>query len=81
MEAAFGSLFFCNPIIIVMKRYSALQLQEKINAYIAKLAYGTPNGLYEPIAYELSLGGKRWARFPYTCWMTWRSQPPGEEGE
>lgn len=59
MEAAFGSLFFCNPIIIVMKRYSALQLQEKINAYIAKLAYGTPNGLYEPIAYELSLGGKR----------------------
>ena len=40
--------------------YSAPQLLEKINAYLASMPYARPpKGLYEPIKYELSLGGKR----------------------
>ncbi|MBE6274841.1 MAG: polyprenyl synthetase family protein [Bacteroides sp.] len=40
--------------------YSAPQLLEKVNAYLAQMPYARPpQGLYEPIAYELSLGGKR----------------------
>ena len=40
--------------------YSAPQLLEKINAYLASMPYvRAPKGLYEPIKYELSLGGKR----------------------
>lgn len=40
--------------------YSAAQLLDKINGYIKNMPYArTPMGLYEPIAYELSLGGKR----------------------
>ncbi len=40
--------------------YSATQLLEKVNAYIKQMPYARPPmGLYEPIAYELSLGGKR----------------------
>lgn len=36
------------------------QLLEKINDYISHLAYGKqPEGLYEPIQYAMSLGGKR----------------------
>ena len=42
-----------------MKKYSASQLLQMVNSCIASLAYGKPEGLYEPIAYELSLGGKR----------------------
>ena len=39
---------------------SANQLLEKINGYIKSMPYSRPPmGLYEPIAYELSLGGKR----------------------
>lgn len=40
--------------------YSASQILEKVNAYIKQMPYARPPmGLYEPIAYELSLGGKR----------------------
>lgn len=40
--------------------YSAAQLLEKVNAYIKQMPYARPPmGLYEPIAYELALGGKR----------------------
>ena len=43
-----------------MKTYSANQLLDKVNAYLEKMPYDRPpHGLYEPIAYELSLGGKR----------------------
>lgn len=43
-----------------MKIYSANQLLDKINAYLAQMSYARPPyGLYEPITYELSLGGKR----------------------
>ena len=40
--------------------FSAAELLEKINAHIANLQFTrTPQGLYDPIAYVLSLGGKR----------------------
>lgn len=40
--------------------YSSSQLLEKINAYIKHMPYSRePRKLYEPIEYELSLGGKR----------------------
>lgn len=40
--------------------YTAQQLLDKVNAYLEKMPYARPpQGLYEPIAYELSLGGKR----------------------
>ena len=43
-----------------MKIYTASQLLDKINAYLEQMPYmRPPKGLYEPIAYELSLGGKR----------------------
>lgn len=43
-----------------MKTYSASQLLEKINAYLQEMPYSrAPKGLYAPIEYELSLGGKR----------------------
>ena len=43
-----------------MKTYTASQLLDKINAYLEQMPYmKPPKGLYEPIAYELSLGGKR----------------------
>ena len=43
-----------------MKTYAAAQLLDKVNAYIKSMPYARPpQGLYEPIAYELSLGGKR----------------------
>ena len=43
-----------------MKTYTASQLLDKINAYLEQIPYmRPPKGLYEPIAYELSLGGKR----------------------
>ena len=43
-----------------MKQYTAPQLLDKVNAYIKQMPYSRPpKGLYEPIAYELSLGGKR----------------------
>ena len=43
-----------------MKTYTASQLLDKINAYLEQMPYmRPPKGLYEPIAYELSLGGKR----------------------
>ena len=43
-----------------MKTYTAPQLLDKVNAYLAQMPYARPpQGLYEPIAYELSLGGKR----------------------
>lgn len=44
----------------MMISYSASQLLEKVNAYIGQMSYARPpQGLYAPIAYELSLGGKR----------------------
>ena len=43
-----------------MITYSAPQLLDKVNAYLEQMPYSRPpKGLYEPIAYELSLGGKR----------------------
>ena len=43
-----------------MKIYTASQLLDKVNAYLEQMPYmRPPKGLYEPIAYELSLGGKR----------------------
>ena len=40
--------------------YTASQLLDKINKYIADIQFTpTPSGLYEPIEYTLSLGGKR----------------------
>ena len=40
--------------------YSAQQLLDKVNAYLKQMPYSRPpKGLYEPIAYELDLGGKR----------------------
>ena len=43
-----------------MNQYSAPRLLDKINAYLKRMPYARPpKGLYEPIAYELSLGGKR----------------------
>ena len=43
-----------------MMTYSAPQLLDKVNAYLNQMPYSRPpKGLYEPIAYELSLGGKR----------------------
>ena len=43
-----------------MKQYTAPQLLDKVNAYLKQMPYSRPpKGLYEPIAYELSLGGKR----------------------
>ena len=43
-----------------MKTYTASQLLDKMNAYLEQMPYmKPPKGLYEPIAYELSLGGKR----------------------
>ena len=43
-----------------MKTYTAPQLLDKVNAYLKSMRYSRPpKGLYEPIAYELSLGGKR----------------------
>ena len=39
---------------------TAHELLEKVNAYIKQMPYARPPmGLYEPISYELSLGGKR----------------------
>ena len=43
-----------------MKTYTAPQLLDKVNEYLKQMPYfRPPQGLYEPIAYELSLGGKR----------------------
>lgn len=43
-----------------MKTYNANQLLDKVNAFMKQMPYARPpQGLYEPIAYELSLGGKR----------------------
>ena len=40
--------------------FTALQLLDDVNSYISKLQYNrTPKGLYDPIEYVLSLGGKR----------------------
>ena len=43
-----------------MNQYTASQLLDKVNEYLKNMPYARPpQGLYEPIAYELSLGGKR----------------------
>ena len=43
-----------------MITYTAPQLLDKVNAFLKQMPYSRPpKGLYEPIAYELSLGGKR----------------------
>jgi geranylgeranyl diphosphate synthase type II len=43
-----------------MMIYTATQLLDKVNAYLENMPYSRPpKGLYDPIAYELSLGGKR----------------------
>ena len=43
-----------------MNIYSASQLLDKVNAYLQEMPYSRPpKGLYDPIEYELSLGGKR----------------------
>lgn len=40
--------------------YSASELLEKINSHIADLKFDrTPQGLYDPVTYVLSMGGKR----------------------
>lgn len=43
-----------------MNQYTSKQLLDKVNAYLKQMPYARqPMGLYEPIAYELELGGKR----------------------
>ena len=43
-----------------MNQYTASHLLDKVNDYLKNMPYARPpQGLYEPIAYELSLGGKR----------------------
>ena len=43
-----------------MNQYTASQLLDKVNDYLKNMPYARPpQGLDEPIAYELSLGGKR----------------------
>ena len=45
---------------MTMMTYTAPQLLDKVNAFLKQMPYSRPpKGLYEPIAYELSLGGKR----------------------
>lgn len=45
---------------MTMKTYTAPQILDKVNAYLKQMPYmRPPKGLYEPIEYELSLGGKR----------------------
>ncbi len=57
-EAAFKAASF--SITLLYMCYSAPQLLDKINDYIKQMPYARPPmGLYEPIQYELSLGGKR----------------------
>lgn len=54
-----SSLFFYY-LIIYMKMYSVSSLIEKVNVYIEQMPYvRKPEGLYHPISYEMSLGGKR----------------------
>lgn len=55
-----GSLFLCslNPFLYIM--FTVSELLERINAHIADLQFSrTPQGLYAPISYVLSMGGKR----------------------
>ena len=41
-------------------KYTISQLQDLFNRYLASLRYDMePKGLYDPINYELELGGKR----------------------
>ena len=43
-----------------MTFYNASQLLDKINGYLQQMPYSRPpKGLYDPIEYELALGGKR----------------------
>lgn len=47
-------------IIDSLMIYSSSQLVDKFNTYLRQLSLDrNPKGLYEPISYELSLGGKR----------------------
>ena len=40
--------------------FTASELLEKINSHIADLQFvRTPKGLYDPVTYVLSMGGKR----------------------
>lgn len=40
--------------------FTASELLDKINSHIADLQFErTPKGLYDPVAYVLSMGGKR----------------------
>ena len=58
MKAAFGRPSFFYRIQTMI--YSSSQLLDKFNAYLLRLSLDrNPKGLYEPIIYELSLGGKR----------------------
>ena len=44
----------------MMTFYNASQLLDKINGYLQQIPYSRPpKGLYDPIEYELALGGKR----------------------
>lgn len=52
--------FFLLPLNIIYMNYSATLLLDKVNAFIKQMSYMRPPiGLYEPIEYELMLGGKR----------------------
>jgi geranylgeranyl diphosphate synthase type II len=45
---------------MTLMTHAASQLLDKVNAYLKRMPYARPPmGLYDPIAYELSLGGKR----------------------
>ena len=47
-------------LIFVFIMFTASQLLDKINNYISEIQFTRePKGLYEPIEYILSLGGKR----------------------
>ena len=60
IEAAQKAASFSVTFIILPMCCTAHELLEKVNAYIKQMPYARPPmGLYEPISYELSLGGKR----------------------
>jgi geranylgeranyl pyrophosphate synthase len=56
-----GSLFSFSAIPkFEILMFTASELLDKINSHIADLQFErTPKGLYDPVAYVLSMGGKR----------------------
>ena len=62
MRGCFEAASFSNNPLIktILMAFSAEQLLDKVNTYLATMPYmREPKGLYAPIEYVLSLGGKR----------------------